>query len=280
VSYFVSGVALTVILALFLWWWVGRLRRSWQDEAAWVRAAEKTARESGIASRPDITVHLAKHLRRQNLIQELANLVLIFLLVSIDPIGSALDRRPDPARLVESLVAIPWLLVVVGVIVALPAWSEARQRRVAHLNAARLRDSFTLGEWRVLGAGATVGVVAAYWALVRSSASGAWWLVWLASLAVYALTSWWAMRVVLRRPAHASDDLELAWDDMLRHGQLRAVTLIAVWVPTALAVMIWCAFIFPAGNLLPLYGLAAAGYLLFRFFKRGDQLWRRAWKPA
>lgn len=279
-SYFVSGVVLAVVVLVFLWWWVNRLRRSWQDEAGWVQAAEKTATESGIACRPDITVRLAKHLRRQELIGELVGLPLMLLVVSIDPIGSALDGRPDPARLVESLVALPWLLVVGGVIVALPAWNKARLKRVAHLDAARLRYSFTVGEWRVLGAGAAVGLGAGCWALARASASGAWWSIWLASLAAYILTSWWAIRIMMRRPAQASDDLELVWDDVVRHGQVRAVTLAAVWLPTVFAVTIWCALVFPAGNLLPLYGLAAAGYLLFRFFKRGDQLWRRAWETA
>ncbi len=84
----------------------------------------------------------------------------------------------------------------------------------------------------------------------------------------------------MNRPTSASDALELSWDDMLRFGAVRQVSVMASsMTATVILLADWMASQAGAtpGSLWPLYLVVIALAMVALVFQQGSELWRLAW---
>ena len=268
----VIEVAVVVVVLAFA---VAMMRWEFQTPITWTKRAEKLAAAYGVASRPDVDARVARHLRRQAILTVVVNVVVLSVLnVSSYRLTDAPRHHRYVTAYTLSLIALPVLTIAYGLAIAYPAWNRAQARRVTHLSRPRLSQIFTTGERALLGVGVLVAVAAGSWGLWRVQAHG-WWLLWLGTLAASALVWRWAALTILTRPAQASDEAELEWDDVLRHKEARELTIAAAWAPALVAIVLdWT--LAQSGNLLPLYAVVAIGVVIAQTFKQGRQLWKQS----
>ncbi|MDT5068607.1 MAG: hypothetical protein QOK02_4762 [Mycobacterium sp.] len=262
----IGGVALTVVVV------VGQRRRS-RDSALWRAYAEKLGRDYGIAVRDDVVVQVADYLRWQSSLGTVAAVITtMYLLLTLSDDGF----HPLSARGYLSILVLAVAIYGCAIVSGLRSWNRGKGGRVAHLTRPTAWQLFTAIERALLATGAGFAAVAGYWSLWHAEAHGLA-ALWLLGLLLDGAVGSWALRRVLNRRSHARDDLELGWDDVLRHKEGRNLTGLVVWPPTAIAFLLTTRTAIQSGNLLPFGVVAITALLITRTFRRGRQLWRRPW---
>jgi len=254
--------------------YAGLTYRHWRDEALWRVTSEKLGRDYEITTRDDITSRVGQYLRRQWLTGALVSNAVIVLLVLM----WAGMRHSHSPSLISLVVVVLTTGVLAGVIVSSRRlWNRsAGAGRVAHLARPPVRQTFAPAERALLGGGFVFAAVGGCWGLWQEhgpALAALWAVVVVSDVSI----AWWGLAKVLNRPARAHDDLELAWDDVLRHKEARDLAASLVWTPALVASLFAMHSLLASGNLLPFYAIAIAGFVIAWTFRRGRNRWQALW---
>jgi hypothetical protein len=263
------GLLLAVLL---LRGYVRRVLRTARDPGVWVRAVYELGRQCNLPVTSKVALRLVRRLRMQYVIGYGLLLPVNFLLLSgLQTIVNSGHRGHSLLAFVIIVMAVPSAVIVLSLVFAIPARGAARGSRVTHLVRPEPRQVFTEHEWTALALGPVAALLTGLIGFWRLGAGG-WALLWPPAIAVGAIAWWLALKAVLRRPARASDSVELAWEDYFRYDAARGLSYAAAWLPPMVIFLIDFWLLAPDnGSFLPMYAAIATlvGVPITRVFNEG-----------
>lgn len=250
----------------------------------WLRGAHKLAARSGLALPPHLEGRVAGYLRRGQLLSVAAVWICLPLVTAISD-ASPGDGRYWARQLPWLAVAVPLASGALGYLPSLwPRWKASGATRVTHLTRLPVRQAFTGAEVTVAAICAGLAVLAGGWGLLTAAAPAWSWAAFAASCALAGAGWRGAAARIMSRPASAQ---EPGWDDLIRFGRVRGLTLGMAMVPAAVLFLAGCAAQGPGTtsadvttvsvNFWPEIPLLAALVVVCLVFREDRQLWRRAW---
>jgi hypothetical protein len=188
------------------------------------------------------------------------------------------DRRAGHVVELALLPAAAWLPCMLASL--WPRWKSHGQVHLAHLRRLGVRDALTDREWAtVLAAYCADGVLIGL-ALSRAGLA-TWSAVALASLVGQALLTFVIARSAMAQPAVGSNNLELAWDDVLRLARVRSLvassSFVTLWFVAAAAGDLAGATVYRSPLFMGSLGGVAAFAVGIWNQSSAHQNWRRAW---
>jgi hypothetical protein len=180
--------------------------------------SERLAKRAGLLPSAVLRRRLNRYLR-------LRRVLIVLVVLTLSQVCLFTLSLPDggrPGHLVEIAVlpASTWLPSLLAS--AWPRWRSNGPVHLAHLRRLTVRDALTDREWVAVLAAYTAGGVVTIWAMKRADLA-AWSVLAVALLALQALVAYAFAQWVMSAPAAGSDNLELAWDDVLRLERARSI---------------------------------------------------------
>ena len=252
-------------------------------ENMWIQRAYRLAGQSNIALPTHLVWRVARFLRGEFLFSmPLLGAATVFF--NVVALGDNTQQQRDWT------LWFPWILAGMPlfytanlfVVTAWPRWKASSARRVTHLGGIPIREAFTPAEFAVLLIGPVFGVAFGAWGLWRVAAPAVWWVACPVAFGAGVVAWWYAARGVMSRPSSASDEVELGWDDLLRFRAVRELTQGSAWLPPLMLALV-DSFMArqldrePGFQFWPYVVVGVAFLLVYRTFRQGRQLWRRAW---
>ena len=254
------------------------LASGWRKKVMFKRA-HRLAISSNIELPVRLVDHVIRFLRRQyatTLLGGVALSVLVFALFSPDH-GPRYWARWLPLL----VIALPLLVIAFSFLMTVwPRWRGSGTPRITHARRLSPRHAFTGTEYAVVVLGGIISALGSAWGLRHFDAPTWTWFAWIGSLCLSIVVWWSCVVATMNRPTSASDALELSWDDMLRFGAVRQVSVMASsMTATVILLADWMASQAGAtpGSMWPLYLVVIALAMVALVFQQGSELWRRAW---
>lgn len=164
---------------------------------------------------------------------------------------------------------------------AWPRWRSEGSVHLAHLRGLTVRDALTSTDWLIVLSAYGIGGLLVILALWRANLWG-WSALAAAALACQALATYVIAQRIMNAPAQGSDNLELAWDDVLRLQRARSLlgsgALGMLFMIAGAADLVGITIHSPLSS-VTVVGVTSGVFSAWNW-SSAHRNWRRAWPPG